>query len=271
MVRVVILWLVQCTGWAPPVPEAPPPVPEAAPPLSAEATAHMGVNEALVPSPAETARLVRESGLDTELATLVGPPAFDLDRDEPDLVAVRTGVVLADLLLTVRTAPERALVSRLDAVATGLSQLDVPAPLVARVRSIRTLVSAGGLSREELIVALDEAAAEVVPQLNAPARRDVVPLVQAGSWLEGAHLISRALRASDAPAAGEAVLRVPEVVNYFIAYVAVEAEGRASRRVRGQLLDALTALKAVAEGEGPPTEAELAVVQAQTARILEML
>src|SRR5262245_15378865 len=55
---------------------------------------------ALVPSPVETQKALEASGIETKLASLIPKHTFAWDKSDLDRSAVRTGIVLADLLLT---------------------------------------------------------------------------------------------------------------------------------------------------------------------------
>ena len=108
-IAVVVGALVACGGGeSAPKPVEAPAAPEAAAlgeldpsKLSAEAEKKY----ALVPSPVETQGALTAAGIDTQLAALVpADRGFNLAAADGDRVAVRTGVVVADMLLTTKSS-----------------------------------------------------------------------------------------------------------------------------------------------------------------------
>ena len=105
--------------------------PETAPAAAAEApAAPAGLTEAmraaaseehLVPSPGEMQAAMSSAGIQTTLASLVSTREMDMSNPNKDHIAVRTGVVLADLLLTVSDADKADTVSRFKQIREGLS------------------------------------------------------------------------------------------------------------------------------------------------------
>ena len=92
--------------------EAPATNPET-PPLDRTALEKENEKVALVPSPMETQKALEASGITTQLSTLIPKHEFDMAVGTTDQAAVRTGVVLADLLLTTKGAKKEELVERL--------------------------------------------------------------------------------------------------------------------------------------------------------------
>ena len=79
---------------------------------------------ALVPSPAEMQKSLSNAGLTSDLAGLVSADRkIAMDVEDKDNLAVRTGVVLADLVLTVKTASKESKLERLDKLKAGFKAL----------------------------------------------------------------------------------------------------------------------------------------------------
>ena len=67
---------------------------------------------ALVPSPAEMQKALSKAGLQSKLSTLASASKpLTMNTDNPDQLAVRCGVVLAELALTVKTAENDRIIS----------------------------------------------------------------------------------------------------------------------------------------------------------------
>src|SRR5687768_13454659 len=113
---VLALALIACTGEAekPPEPAQPPKAEAPAPPktLAIDELRASAENITLVPSPAEMQRALDKAGIAQGLSALVPDRKLKMDVANKDVVAVRTGVVLADALLTVKDAPKEKLVER---------------------------------------------------------------------------------------------------------------------------------------------------------------
>lgn len=206
--------------------DAPKGTPEA-PPVDKASLAKSAENVALVPSPVETQRALVAAGVETQLSALIPKHTFKMEQSDVDHAAVRSGVLLGDLLLTVKTAEKADLIRRLEAVRVGMKQLeggnDIDQTLADYVESIK----ADAISRDELLKEFDELSGAIIPELKFNGKERVVPLIQAGSWLEGANLVAQAVKQKGTPAAADGLLKQPAVVQYFSKYVKTEAEAPA--------------------------------------------
>ena len=95
--------------------------------LTAEA-----VQVALVPSPAEMQKALSNAGLSGQLAKLVTDRDITTAVENKDQVAVRTGVVLAELVLTVKSAEDAQQVARLGRLKEGFASLGAGDDVVVR-------------------------------------------------------------------------------------------------------------------------------------------
>ena len=78
---------------------------------------------ALVPSPAEMQKALSKAGLQSKLSTLASASKpLTMNTDNPDQLAVRCGVVLAELALTVKTADNERIVSNLALLKEGFTK-----------------------------------------------------------------------------------------------------------------------------------------------------
>ncbi len=252
--------------------EAPAPAPNPeTPDFDAEDAEKNAEHVALVPSPIETQKAMEASGIQTQLASLIPKHAFDLDAEDPDHAAVRTGVVLADMLLTVKTAEKPALLARIDMVDKGMAQLGGGSDIHAMLTDMSERVQADAVTRDELLKEFDELSGAVIPELDFNGQSRVVPLIEAGSWLEGANLVAKALQGADSKDAGEKLLKAPSVVDYFIKYVKTDGAEKAPEAVTVKLEESLTELKTLAEKTEPLTDADIASVIKVTDDVMALL
>lgn len=218
----------------------------AEPPVTA---ADLGQAEstAIVPSPVETQRALTAAGIETELHTLITDHGFDATLDDPDATAVRTGVLLADLLLTVKPAATDDLKKRLTDVREGLNKLQGGADIDKTLADILERVGNESVTRDQLLYEFDTLSGAAIPELKFNGRERIVPLIQAGSWLEAANLLAKAVKAKGQPGAADALLKQPAVVDYFLRYVKEEGGQKTTAAIAGKLESSLNELKALAE------------------------
>lgn len=225
----------------------------------------------LVPSPRETQKALEAAGIDTELADLIEERKLDVRNKNLDNAAVRTGVVIADMLLTVKTAEKDKLLEQLDQIKLGMKQLNGGSDIDATIVDIRDRVKADAISRDALVKELDELSGAVIPELEFNGNERVVPLIQAGSWLEGANLVAKAVNAANKPAAADSLLKQPAVVEYFIRYVQTEGQDKAPAAVTQKLEEALNTLKKLARKPEPFSTEDVQKVIKTTNDVLALL
>jgi hypothetical protein len=265
--------LVGCTGEEQPA-EAPAEAPaeQAATPdvqFKPETLKADAENVTLVPSPAEMQRALANAGLTSELASMVSDKDIGTDVENLDQVAVRTGVILAEVVLTLKDSPKEKLVPRLESMKAGFVKLgagdDIPQTIDELITSINN-----DLNREDLLDEVDLLSGAMVPELKTEAGDWGVPLIQAGSWLEGAHLVSGAIESESKFDAAGSLLRQPEVVEYFLKYVQREGGEKAPDEVVKQLEATLVKLKDIAS-KPSLAEEDVKEIHAATGAVLSML
>lgn len=263
------LSLTGCSGSTPtsePAADAAPELPE----LSKDDLQASAENTALVPSPMETQRALKAAGIETKLSELVPKHQFDLKNADLEHAAVRTGVFLADLMLTVEVADKADVITRLSAVRSGIGQLQGGNDIDVTLKEYEEAIQADAMSREEMLKEFDELSGAVIPELEFNGRARVVPLIKAGSWLEGANLMARAVKATGKPEAADGLLKQPQVVEYFIRYVKEDAEGTPPQ-VAAKLEESLLVLKGLAEKSGSLTLEDIDTVIQVTSDVLALL
>jgi hypothetical protein len=227
-------------------------------------------NIALVPSPAEMQKALEKAGIAGGLSGFVKERTLKLTADNKDVVAVRTGLVLADALLTVKDAPKDTLVARLETVKTGMAALGAGPDIGATIDELNNKIKNDAMSRDELLKELDDLHGAIIPEIKYEAGERVVPLIQAGSWLEGSNLVASAIVGANKPEAANSLLRQPQVAAYFLKYVEVEGAGKAPDAVLTQLKTTLTKLQEIASKPALTID-DVNEVKAQTDSVLALL
>ena len=177
-------------------------------------------------------------------------------------------MVLADMLLTVESASKEATVSRFKQIQAGLKVLKAGDDLPREIDDLIGQIENDSLTGSKLVFELDQLRAAVIPEISYEADW-TLPMLQAGAWLEGAHLISKAL-ADGGNSAGTELLQQPDVVDYFLRYVAKEGEGRADSKVLDTLKATLSKIKEIVSKETLTAE-DISAIHDSTGVVLDML
>lgn len=272
-----VLW--GCGGETP-TPEVPKSQPAAEPTAVPEAKlfkldpaqlAEAAEEIALVPSPAEMQKALSKAGLESKLSEMVASDKnITMDVENKDQLAVRTGVVMADLVLTVKTSEKQVLLDRLAKLKVGFEKLGAGSDIQSTIDEMSTQINNDAINRDDLLKEIDELSGVMVPELEYEAGEWVVPLIQAGSWLEGAHLVSNAIQTESKYEAANDLLKQPAVVDYFLKYVQREGREKAGDEVVTQLESTLLKLKEVADGESI-SEDGVKTIFTSTSDVLKLL
>jgi hypothetical protein len=271
----VLSWaLGACKPEAPKTAPPPAPVakvaPKAAQNLDLAAVKGEVLEVALTPSPAEMQLSLQKAGIVDPLAALVKKRDVTTKVPNLDQVAVRTGVVIADLLLTVKSAPKEDTLKRLTRIREGMGALGAGPDIDRTLTELGNRVSNDAVKGDQLVRELDEISGAVIPEIEYQAGARVVPLIQAGSWLEGANLVSNAIRNSGKYAAADQLLLQPEVVTYFLKFVKDQGPQKAPDEVVKKLEATLTTLQSITQ-KSTLVEADVTAIQASTDSVLAML
>lgn len=239
-----------------------PETPEAATPETpdldkATLEANAAVKETLVPSPLETQKALAASGIETTIGSLVTDKTYNFETPDTDNIAVRTGVVVSDMLLTVGSIDNEKLLQQLGWLREGMKKLDGGADVDAVLADIVARVKDDSVDRGALVLELDELSQAIIPELEFNGQERIVPLIQAGSWLEGANLLAKACKAAGKPSAADGLLKQPPVVDYFLKYVATQGAEKAPEGVTRKLEEALTELKGLSTKAEPFDDADI--------------
>lgn len=271
---VILATLAACGGAETPTTdpvEAAPETPETPELDKADLEKDAAVKETLVPSPLETQKALEASGIETTIGSLVTDKTYNFDSPETDNIAVRTGVVVSDMLLTVGSVDNAKLTQQLGWVREGMTKLEAGGDVDAVLADIIARVEDNSVDRAALVLELDELSQAIIPELEFNGQDRIVPLIQAGSWLEGANLLAKACKAADKPSAADALLKQPPVVDYFLKYVANEGAEKAPAGVTKKLEEALTELKGLSGKSEPFTSEDIDKVIQITDDVLALL
>ena len=122
-------------------------------------------NITVVPSPLETQRVLQEAGIEANLAENMSERVIDPAETDIERVAVGTGVVIADMLLTVSTSTDEQLLGQLEQIKNGMTALKGGSDITATIDDISERIKAGAINRENLLKELDELSGAIIPEL----------------------------------------------------------------------------------------------------------
>lgn len=229
----------------------------------------------LVPSPAEMQTALSKAGISDKLSesvTSCNRAKFGANKDR---AAVVTGVMMADLALTLDGTAQAVgnkaeKIACLNKMKEGFALLgsgqDIPKVIDELIETIQNDASSPG----ELLKEFDELALILVPELSYEAGDWVVPLIQAGSWLEGSNLVSKAITKSGKADSAGHLMQQPHVADYFLRYVNQSAKGKTSDTVNKKLVETLTTLKSIASKD-KISAADMQAISASTDDVLNVL
>ena len=226
---------------------------------------------ALVPSPAEMQKALSRAGLQSKLADLaLSEKSIAMNTENQDQLAIRCGVVLAELVLTVKTAPKEKMLSHLAALKVGFTKLGAGDKFLKTIDTMSSNIKTDAKSRDDLLKDMDSLAGIMVPELEKELGKWVVPLVQAGSWLKGANLVAGAINEEQKYDAATRLLKQPQVVDYFLKYVQREGTKKAPDEIVQKLEFALLNLKKIASKD-KLNQADVKAIQSDTTEVLLLL
>lgn len=119
----LLVLLRACATESAPPPAVAPSEPSPAAKIDPAAATKLAQPVGLSPSPEETRKVVERAGIAVNLSTLVPSRSLSLEGGNKDVIAERTGVYLADTVLSIRQALKDALVERMERVHAGLDAM----------------------------------------------------------------------------------------------------------------------------------------------------
>lgn len=225
----------------------------------------------LVPSPAEMQRTIKNAKLTTELNDLVdSSKTIKVNVDDLDEVAVRTGVIIAQMILTVEKSTDEKILAQFADLKEGFGLLKAGNDISYTIDELVSKIKTKSLTRDDLVIELDLLSGAMVSELEYETGGWVVPLIQAGSWLNGSNLVASAIINESKYDIADSVLRQPNVVKYFKRYVKREGRAKAPDAVVQKLITTLDTLHDITK---KPTlsEADVQTIKTITNDVLDLL
>lgn len=272
MSPIVLLLLAGCGAPEPTAPPAPAPAPAAVAPVPAVSQGELAAltQRVLAPSPVETRKALERAGVAADVARLVPSRNLVLDGPNVDVVAVRTGVLLADTVLALDTLADPDLLARMKTLQQGLVRMGAGAGLLATVQGLVDRQTNHGITRPELLQALDETVGAAIPEEGLGPDDRTGPLLQSGAWLATTNVAAEAVLQGGKVDAAGTLFRQKAVADWFLGYVRGAAKAKADEQVLKVLEETLTTLSTLSAKESLG-EADVRAIRDATGALLGML
>ena len=240
--------------------------PEAATKIDFEAAKSRGKTAMFVPAPTEFQAALKATGANIDLTALAAGHTRPIDGKSKQIVALETGVRVADLLLTAQTGDKEAISARIAAAREGLASLGGDAAVLARVDQVKADFEAGILVADKLGAQLDILARDIQADLDENVGKDIATLVQAGGWVQGVNLLSGALAGKE-NADAAALLHQPSVLEHFLSFLKDSAPAKAGDESVGAVIAEMEKMGALA-GKDALTAEDISALNGHTQAIL---
>jgi hypothetical protein len=168
-----------------------------------------------VPAPTEFQAALKASDVDIDIRKLLKDSERTLEGKTRPVIALETGVRMANVLLTAQDGDKATVIARMKLAREGLVALNIPAETMAEVDRVIGDFESDKIGTSELVPALDVLAEQLNDDLNLGTDPNTATLVQAGGWVQGAHLLSSSLHAAGQGGDAAALLHQPTVLAYF--------------------------------------------------------
>jgi hypothetical protein len=168
-------------------------------------------------------------------------------RSKP-LLALETGTRITAVVMSTGTEEKEVVLGRMRAAKEGLTALQAPPKVLAKVDEVVGDFESGRIEAGELSASLD-VLSETIHDGLAEADQQTATLVQAGGWVQGAHLLARALRRKGEAGDGAQLLRQPSLVAHFQLFLRTSDPGRAEDPTVVKVLTSMDELRDIAGQE----------------------
>lgn len=172
----------------------------------------------LIMEPAGFLALIAPYGLGPSLASHAAKVEFNTAVVVDQIAAVRTGAELGALMVEAGHQDAAVVTARLARIHAGLSTLGGNGPVLVPLTRLTAAVESG-ITGSAWVQVLQAHHGPIQDNIAAHVGDDMVPMILAGAWMQGALLSVQALREKGAYEAGPLLLRRPEVGQYFASWV----------------------------------------------------
>jgi hypothetical protein len=199
----------------------------------------------VIPSPVKMKTELKKAGLNISVGEMIEQkalPSFDIE--DKSRVAVLTGILLTDLVITVDKASPERIEKVLVKLKKGFEKLKTGNDIQSTIDDLITTVKTPDFDRSSFLDEVDMLSSVLVPELKSEAGTWAIPLIQAGAWLEGVQVISTSIKKEGAYEKGKKLFHHPGIAPYFIRYIDEAGKEKFSNNLNAQIKTALSKLDA---------------------------
>ena len=178
-----------------------------------------------VPAPSEFQAALNASKVDIDIRKVLTDEARTLDGKSRSIIALEAGVRMSNVLMTAADGDQAATLTRMRSAREALGALQVPQYGLTEADRVIKDFEGGTIAAAELVPALDLLNEKLQDDLAAANDPNTATLVQAGGWLQGAHLLSKSLAAANQGGDAAALLHQPTVLAHFKEFLNASGAG----------------------------------------------
>ena len=194
----------------------------------------------VIPSPVKMKKELNKAGLNISIGEMITKKEFpSLDIEDKSRIAVLTGILLTDLVITVDKASPERIEQNLIKLKEGFDKLKTGNDIQSTIDDLIASVKTPNFDRDGLLEEVDMLSSVLVPELKSEAGTWAIPLIQAGAWLEGVQVISSSIQKENAYDKGKKLFYHPGIAPYFIRYIDEAGKEKFSNNLNTQIKTAL--------------------------------
>ncbi len=221
-----------------------------------------------VPAPTEFEAVLKANAPGTDIKSMVPSGSRSLEGLSKPLIALETGTRITATLLTADGNDRPALVARAKTAREGLVALNAGDKALKEIDSFVADVESGTLKDAELTPALDVLSERIHDALAEQVDPETSTLVQAGGWVQGAHILARALRKQgDISPDAAALFHQASLVHHFEGFLKASDAARAGDPRLATVIEKIGELRWLA-GQDPITAEQVTEIERLTAEII---
>ncbi len=220
-----------------------------------------------VPAPTEFQAALKASAPNVDIRKLVEDSGRTLEGKQNAIIALETGVRMSNVLMSVHTGDKVKILARMKSASEGLQALKAPDSVTTEINKLIADYEADTLTSAELGPAFDVLAERINDDLQTKTDPATATLVQAGGWVQGAHLLSKALSSAGVTGEAAALLHQPTVLAHFLDFLKNSDPARAGDPSVTAVIQEMEAMQAIA-GKDELSADDVKAVASHTGNIL---
>jgi hypothetical protein len=232
-----------------------------------KAVTNEGRTAMFVPAPTEFEAVLKANAPGADLKSMVPSGTRSLEGLSRPLIALETGTRITAALLTADPTDKAALVVRTKAAREGLVALQAGEGALKEVDAFLADLESGRLTGAELTPALDVLSERIHDALATNADAETATLVQAGGWVQGAHLLAQALGRGEITPDAAALFSQGSLVHHFEFFLKASDAGRAGDPRVATVIEKIGELRWIA-GQDPITAEHVKQIERLTGEII---